>query len=253
MAKKDHQLNSDRQVILISGGSRGLGQALVSAFLQRGHIVATYSRKPSEFIKTCIANDPDQVSFAWQELDATNHERVKEFVIMVAQRYGRIDVLINNAALIVEQVLALTRPAEIHDLIKLNLEAPILLAQACSKIMLQQRSGNIINISSIDAIRGFAGVSAYSATKAALDGFTRSLARELGSRGIRVNSVAPGFFESIMVQGLTAEQRERIVRRTPLGRLATVEDIIGGIQFLISPDAGFITGQTLVIDGGITC
>ncbi|HZS43860.1 MAG TPA: SDR family oxidoreductase, partial [Blastocatellia bacterium] len=145
------------------------------------------------------------------------------------------------------------RYEDIHKVVTLNLESAIYLSQICSKVMLQQHSGSIISISSIDAIRGYAGVSVYSATKAALDGFTRSLARELGPRGIRVNSIAPGYFESIMVQGLTPDQLNTIVRRTPLGRLAKAEDIIGVIRFLMSPAAGFITGQTLVVDGGLTC
>ena len=215
--------------------------------------MATFSRKSSPFIDDCQASDPNHTSFIWEEVDAVDTERLKQFVHSVARRYGRIDVLINNAGLLVEQLLALTRPTEIHDVISLNLESAIHLAQICSKVMLQQRAGNIISISSIDAIRGYAGVSVYSATKAAMDGFTRSLARELGPRGIRVNSVAPGYFDSIMVQGLTEDQKDKIIRRTPLGRLASVQDIIGAINFLISPGAGFITGQTLVVDGGLTC
>jgi 3-oxoacyl-[acyl-carrier protein] reductase len=119
--------------------------------------------------------------------------------------------------------------------------------------MLRQAAGCIVNISSVNAIRGHDGVSVYSATKAALDGFTRSLARELGPRNIRVNSVAPGYFESEMVSGLEPAQKDRIARRTPLRRLARIEEIAAVVYFLASDQASFITGQTLVVDGGITC
>jgi len=144
------------------------------------------------------------------------------------------------------------RETDIHRQIALNLEAVVLLTRACLKGMLPQQSGSIVNVSSINALRGHAGVSVYSATKAALIGLTRSLAVEVGQRGIRVNCVAPGYFESEMTAGLTGQQRERIVRRTPLRRLGTVGDIAAAVRFLLSADAAFITGQTLAVDGGFT-
>ena len=119
--------------------------------------------------------------------------------------------------------------------------------------MLRQGCGCIVNISSVHALRGHSGVAVYSATKAALDGLTRSLARELGPRRIRVNSVAPGYFDSDMTRKMADEQRKRIARRTPLGRLARIDEIANVVYFLTSDEASFITGQTLVVDGGITC
>src|SRR4029077_13679929 len=138
----------------------------------------------------------------------------------VAARFGRIDVLVNNAGLASEGVLPTMRPQQITDVVGVNLTAALMLAQACSRVMLRQGDGCIVNISSVNALRGHAGVAVYSATKAALDGLTRSLARELGPRRIRVNSVAPGYFESDMVKSMTSDQKYRIARRTPLGRLA---------------------------------
>jgi len=127
------------------------------------------------------------------------------------------------------------------------------LARVCSRFMLRQGSGCIINISSVHAVRGHSGVAVYSATKAALDGLTRSLARELGPRQIRVNSVAPGYFDSGMTLDIPKEEKQRIARRTPLGRLARISEVASAIHFLASDQASFITGQTLVVDGGITC
>jgi 3-oxoacyl-[acyl-carrier protein] reductase len=241
------------QVIVVSGGSRGLGGGVVADCLARGHIVATFSRSSTQMIEDFQSKYDGTDAFLWEAVDGTDPEQVKQFAMNVARRYGRIDGLVNNAGIGSDGVLGLMRPADIQRVISLNLECAVHLTQTCSRMMLQQQSGSIINISSVNAVRGHSGVSVYSATKAALDGFTRSLARELGPRGIRVNSVAPGYFESDMVGDLTPEQRNRIVRRTPLGRLGSIQDIVAAIRFLLSAESQFITGQTLVVDGGITC
>jgi len=244
-------MNSEQKVILISGGSRGLGQALVADFLAAGHIVATFSRKATPFIHERQEQYAER--FFWQAVDGTEAEQLKEFAFSVMRRYGRVDVLINNAAIGVEGILTLMPESDIERGIALNLEAVIYLTRTCLKSMLQQQDGCIINISSIVGIRGYNGMSVYSATKAALDGFSRSLAREMGKAGIRVNSIAPGYFESDMSSGLAESQRARIIRRTPLRRLGTMQDFVGVVRFLISPEASFMTGQTIVVDGGITC
>jgi 3-oxoacyl-[acyl-carrier protein] reductase len=244
---------SARPVALISGGSRGLGQALVADFLGRDYVVATFSREPTPFIERLRQDPAVAESFYWERLDGADHERVKEFVLGVARRQGRLDVLVNNAATGADGLLTLMGPDEIHRAIAVNLEGAVHLTHACARVMLAREGGSIVSISSVNALRGHAGVSIYSATKAALDGLTRGLARELGPQGIRVNSVAPGYFESDMVRSLTDAQRQRIVRRTPLGRLATPRDVVAVVRFLTSTEARFITGQTLVVDGGLTC
>jgi 3-oxoacyl-[acyl-carrier protein] reductase len=247
-------MNDDKtHVVVVSGGSRGLGQAIVADFHARGYIVATFSRSPTPFTEGLLRNDPEGSTWFWEQIDGTDCERVQQFVLKVARRYGRIDVLVNNAAAAGASVLALMRPEEIHRQIAVNLEAPVTLTQSCARVMLAQESGNIISISSVNALRGHAGVSLYGATKAALDGLTRNLARELGPRGIRVNSLAPGYFKSDMTRSLTDEQQRMIVRRTPLGRLATVADIVAVVRFLAGPESAMMTGQTLVVDGGLTC
>jgi 3-oxoacyl-[acyl-carrier protein] reductase len=242
-----------QKAIIVSGGSRGLGQAVVKECLANGDYVATFSRTATPFIEQMQRHDPEAGRFYWQQVDGTDADAIRGFVRNVAARFRRIDVLVNNAGMAVEGILPTMRPAEIDSAIDLNLRGAIYLIHACSRYMLQQSSGSIVNVSSINAIRGHSGVAVYSATKAALDGLTRSLAREFGSKNIRINSVAPGYFESDMVAHLSQEARKRIIRRTPLGRLGTVEDVAKLILFLASSQASFITGQTLAVDGGITC
>jgi 3-oxoacyl-[acyl-carrier protein] reductase len=241
-----------RNVVLVTGGSRGLGAELVSGFLARRYAVATLSRTKTVFIEQMLQG-PRKKEFCWLAMDARDGEALRGYVTEVAERFGRIDVLVNNLGMAVEGVLPTMRTQDIGEAVEVNLTAALVLSQACSRVMLRQGRGCIVNISSVNAVRGHAGVAVYSATKAGLDGLTRSLARELGPRNIRVNSVAPGYFESDMVKGLTEEQKQRIVRRTPLGRLTSAEDVANAVYFLVSEQAAFITGQILVVDGGITC
>jgi 3-oxoacyl-[acyl-carrier protein] reductase len=240
-------------VVVISGGSRGLGLAIASRCLGEGYIVATYSRAASPFVKKQLELDPDHKKFFWSAVDATDSAGVKRFVSEVSERYGDLGAVVNNAGIGSEAIFATMRISDLDLCVDLNLKGTLYLTWVCARLMIQRRSGCIINISSVNGIRGHSGVAVYSATKAGLDGMTRSLARELGPRGIRVNSVAPGYFESEMVGQLNDAAKARITRRTPLGRLASVEDIVEVVLFMISPSASFITGQTIVVDGGLTC
>ena len=150
-------------------------------------------------------------------------------------------------------VLGLVADEQLDEVVDVNLKSLILLTRACVRQMLLARSGRIINISSIIGLRGYDGLSVYSATKAAIDGFTRGLARELGPRNITVNSIAPGYLRTEMTHELNERQKAQIIRRTPLGRLGEPNDVVPLILYLCSPGAGFITGQTFVVDGGLTC
>jgi len=245
----------DAPVILISGGSRGLGLALVDQFLERGWRVATFSRSSTAEIEDRLERHGDTNSgrFLWCEADGTDDDRIRAVVKTVTKRWQKIDALVNNAGVGSDGLLALQRTEDIDRLLDINLRSAILLTQLCSKKMIRQGAGSIINISSVNSVRGHTGVVVYSATKAALDGLTRSLARELGPRNIRVNSVAPGYFESDMVGELSEAAKSRIQRRTPLGRLAGQREISEAVYFLASKKASFITGQVLVVDGGLTC
>ena len=242
-------MNATSKHIVISGGSRGLGLALVRGLLAKGHQVSTFSRKPTEPLQACL-DGPDGAQLLYREVDASDSRQLVDFVHAARDQRGAIDVLINNAAIARDGVFPLVTDDDLNAMIDVNIRGTLLLSRECSRSMLDQSAGSIINISSIIAQRGFRGLAVYAATKAALIGFTKSLARELGSRGIRVNAIAPGYLETDMSAELDPAQRQQIVRRTPLGRLGRSEDVLGTVEYLISPASEFVTGQVLVVDGG---
>jgi 3-oxoacyl-[acyl-carrier protein] reductase len=243
---------TDGRVVLITGGSRGLGAGLVQAYLDEGYRVATCARSRTALVDQW-ASDPktaDRLIFA--EVDASNRDEDAAFVKTVMDRWGRIDILVNNAGVARDSILATAQPDDVDIVIDLNLKGTLELTRLVSRRMLAQGGGYIVNISSIVGLSGYRGLAVYSATKAGLDGLTRALARELGSRGIIVNSVAPGYLRTEMSHGLDEDQLQQIVRRTPAGRLGEPEDIARLVMFLTSEDNTYITGQVLVADGGLT-
>lgn len=242
---------NSQKVVLVSGGMRGLGLATVEQLLMSGYRVATFSRTPSGAITELTNKFGDQL---WASSgDLSDPAGLDNIVRSVEHEFGPIWGLVNNVGVAVEGVLPSTAPQRIEDIVSINLTGTLLLTRLVLRRMILRRQGSIVNISSIIGIRGYAGLAAYSATKAALDGMSRALAREMGPRRIRVNSVAPGYLETDMTHTLNSTQLTQIIRRTPLGRLGRVRDVVPVILFLLSPKAEFITGQTLVVDGGLTC
>jgi 3-oxoacyl-[acyl-carrier protein] reductase len=240
------------QVVVVSGGSKGLGQAIVAHLLDRGDAVATCSRSRTAFV-TEVENDPDRRErFLFAEADISQPDAIRQLVRATVARFGRVDALVNNAGIARDGLLATQSLDEIAELVDVNVKGSLMFARACLRPMLRARQGRIINISSIIGLRGYRGLVSYGATKGALDSMTRALAREVAEVGITVNSIAPGYLETEMTHGLDNQQMKQIVRRTPLGRLGRPEDILPAIDFLLSDGSAFMTGQVLVLDGGLT-
>jgi len=247
MIKNDLQ----NAVVLVSGGSKGLGLAICQRLLDMNARVATFSRQIRNEVETLMEENPNR--FIFSNCDCSQKDDLQKFVRHVEKDFGPIFGLINNAAVVDETLLSLQSNEAIERLFEINLKGNLHLTQLAMRGMMIRASGRIINISSIVGVRGFKGVAAYSATKGGIDAMTRSLARELGSRGITVNSVSPGYMETDLTKEMNQKQLKKIVHRTPLKRAGTVEDIAGVVAFLLSADAAFISGQTIVVDGGLTC
>jgi 3-oxoacyl-[acyl-carrier protein] reductase len=241
------------RVALITGGSKGLGAGLVDAFLRAGYRVETCARSETDAVRAWDSDPKNKDRFHFTPADLSDPVAAEGLVKDAAARWGRIDVLVNNAGIAREGVIALFANDPLDEVVDLNLKGTIYVTRAASRVMLARRSGAIVNISSVVGRSGYRGLSVYSATKAALEGLTRSLARELGSRDITVNGVAPGYLRTEMSRGLEAQQLEQIARRTPLGRLGDPDDVARAVLFLADPANTYITGQVLVVDGGLTC
>lgn len=241
---------TNTKVVVVSGGSKGLGLGLCRTLLGEGYRVATFSRKSSDELEQLLREHPQD--FYWEAADIADDAGLAAFATRVRARLGRVGYLVNSAGMANEGLLTMMRSGDVARMLQVNLGGAINLSQVCAKQMMVGGAGVIVNVSSVVGVRGFKGVGAYGATKAALDGLTRGLSKELGPMGIRVNSVAPGFMETEMTSELTEQQKARIIRQTPLGRLGTVEDVSSAVKFLLSDASNFITGQTFVVDGGLT-
>ncbi len=240
------------RVVVVTGGSRGLGAGIVRSYLGTGDRVATCARSSTPEVEAWQADPAAADRFLFRKADLASPEEARDFVDAVVEEWGRIDVLVNNAGVARDGILGLFSDDDLDTVIDLNLKGTLYVTRQVSRRMLARRSGAIVNISSIVGLSGYRGLAVYSATKAALDGLTRALARELGSRGITVNSVAPGYLRTEMSHGLDEDQMQQIVRRTPAGRLGEPDDIARVVQFLTAPGNDYLTGQVIVVDGGLT-
>jgi 3-oxoacyl-[acyl-carrier protein] reductase len=241
------------RVALITGASRGIGRAIAVHFAREGYAVALFGRDTAALAETVAAvgaaAGPD-VPISVQSVDVADQAAVDAGVAAVLAEYGRIDVAVANAGQSRDGLILRFRAADLDRLIDVNLKSAFFLSAAVAKPMLKQRGGAIVFISSIVGIGGNAGQSAYSATKAGLLGLTRSLAKELGSRNVRVNAVAPGLIETAMTAELPDAARKGFLDGIALGRPGTPDDVAGVVTFLASDAARYVTGQTIVVDGG---
>ncbi len=245
-------VENEPRVVLVTGGSRGLGAGIAQAYLDAGYIVEACSRSATEQTDAWSADPETADRFAFASVDVSDPAAADAWVKDIVARRGRIDILINNAGMAREGVIGLFSDEFIDDVVDLNIKGSVYVTRSASRVMLARRSGSIVNISSVVGISGYRGLSVYGATKAALDSFTRALARELGSRGITVNSIAPGYLRTEMSHGLEGDQLGQITRRTPMGRLGEPADVARAAMFLTDEANQFITGQVLVVDGGLT-
>lgn len=231
--------------VVVTGGTRGIGLAIAHTLMQAGFHVIAIARKTSPEI-ACA--DPARLSFVACDLMTADFA---SFTMTLRERFPIYGV-VNNAGIGPSGILSMMPDTQIAQVMQMNVTAPITLTKYLIRPMMTARAGRVINVSSIVASTGYNGLSAYSASKAAMEGFTRSLAREVGSLGITVNAVAPGFVDTEMTHGLTDKQRQHIVRRSALNRLPTTNDVANAVTFLMSDMAANITGTVMTVDAGNT-
>lgn len=238
------------KLIVVTGGTQGLGLKITEMCLKEQYKVIAIGRTLSEGLSELIQQFPEHCHY--EAYDLVNTDGIHKLSTQLVKKYGRVYGLINNAAIGSDGILATMHELEIQTLIKVNIEAPILLCKYLMRSMLINQTGRIINISSIIAKTGFKGLAVYGASKAALEGLTSSLCREVGQAGITVNNVAPGYMETQMTQSLTGDKLASIKRRSPSGQLATVEDVACAVIFLLKESSASITGSTITVDAGST-
>lgn len=239
-------------VAIVTGASRGIGRAIAVDLARHGYDLALFGRDETALAETAdaVRAAREGAGAAVHAVDVSDADAVAAHVAEAAAAAGRIDVAVANAGQSKDGLILRFRPADLAALIDVNLKSAFYLAAAVAKPMLKQRAGSLIFVSSIVGLGGNAGQSAYSATKAGLLGLTKSLAKELGSRNVRVNAVAPGLIETAMTAELPDAARKAFLDGIALGRPGTPDDVAGVVTFLASDAARYITGQTIVVDGG---
>lgn len=239
------------QVALVTGASRGIGAAIAKALGKQGATVigtATTQNGADQITASLLQAG---VKGAGMALDVNDAAQVEGVLKEISDKFGEITILVNNAGVTRDTLLMRMKEEDWDMVMSTNLKSVFRLSQAVLRPMMKARYGRIINISSVVGHSGNAGQTNYSAAKAGMTGFTKSLAQEVGSRGITVNCVAPGFIDTDMTRELPDEQRNRLLQQIPLGRLGQVDDIAAAVAFLASPGAGYISGETLHVNGGM--
>lgn len=239
------------KVAIVTGGAQGIGRAICQRLASEGAAVVLADVKDAVGEATAAELGSDGARVDFFHTDVTRVDDVAALVKHVQETHGRIDVLVNNVG-ITRDGLFVMMPDDDWDLVlRVNLTSVFLVSRAVARPMLKQRSGRIVNITSVAGLAGNAGQANYSASKAAIVGLTKTLAKELGPRGITVNAVAPGFVHTELTADLPPELVRKAEELTPLGRLGTVQDVASAVAFLASDDAAFVTGQVLRVDGGM--
>lgn len=241
------------KIVLITGGGKGIGAAIAREMASQGAVVIinySHSEAAAKEVQSEIRRAGGQADIF--RCDVSDYNSVKAMTGDIIQHYGRLDILVNNAGIVKDGLLMRMKETDFNEVININLKGTFNCIQSVARQMLKQRYGRIINMSSVVGIYGNAGQVNYAASKAGIIGLTRSAAKELGSRGITVNAIAPGFIRTDMTDGLNDELKKKILSAISLGSFGTVEDIAHAACFLASDEARYITGQVLAVDGGIS-
>ena len=237
---------------LITGATRGIGKQIAITLAKQGYNIALNYRKENEELENTKKEIEEiGVQVLAVKGDVANFENCEKFVKQVIERFGQIDVLVNNAGITKDMLLMRMKKEEFEQVIDTNLVGTFNVTKNVVPYMMKARSGRIINISSVVGISGNAGQTNYSASKAGIIGFTKSLAKEIASRNILVNAVAPGFIETNMTDVLKDDVKQEIAKNIPLKRMGTTQDVANVVKFLASDDSSYITGQVINVDGGM--
>jgi 3-oxoacyl-[acyl-carrier protein] reductase len=239
-------------VAVVTGGTRGIGLAIASRLAADGYdLLLTYraDAEAAERAREALTDSGRQIEVI--AADVSTADGAGLAIEGAMQQLGQLDVVVNNAGITRDTLLMRMSEDDWDAVLTTNLKGAFLVSKAAVRPMLRQRSGRIVNITSVVGQAGNVGQANYAAAKAGLIGFTKSLAKEVGSRGITVNAVAPGFIATRLTERLPEEMKAMLLERTPLGRFGTPEDVAGAVAFLVGPDSRFITGHTLTVDGGL--
>jgi 3-oxoacyl-[acyl-carrier protein] reductase len=241
----------DGKLVLVTGASRGIGKAIALTLGQAGATVIGTATTESGADNVSKVFADSKISGKGMKLDVTDNEQVSIFMKNVIEDFGSVDVLVNNAGITRDNILLRMKEDEWEDIINTNLSSVYKMSKSVLRGMIKKRSGRIISITSVVGVMGNAGQSNYGAAKAGIIGFTKSLAREVGARGVTVNAVAPGFIETDMTDSLPGDQKEALAAQIPMGRLGTTDEVAQTVLFLAGESSSYITGQTLHVNGGM--
>ncbi len=240
------------KVVLVTGGSRGIGKAISLLFAkERAKVLINFKGNKEAAERTMMEAKELGGEVYLYQADVSKEDEVENMFKDILTKFGRLDILVNNAGITRDNLLLRMKIEDWEEVLAVNLRSVFLCTRAAAKIMIKQRSGRIINISSIVGERGNIGQANYSSAKAGIIGFTKSVARELAGRGITVNAIAPGFIETEMTQGLSQELKDSYLKQIPLQRFGKPEEVAYVVKFLASDEASYITGIVVNVDGGL--
>lgn len=244
----------EKQVVFVTGGSRGIGKAIALKYAENGYnIVINYVSEKTDVNELKNQFEKYGIESLIVKADVSKAEEVENVVKQAIEKFGRIDVLVNNAGITRDTLLMRMKEEDFDKVIEINLKGTFLVTKAVTPYMMKKRNGRIINLSSVVGVTGNAGQSNYSASKAGIIGFTKSVAKELASRNIRANAVAPGFINTDMTSVLSDDVKANINAQIPMKRMGTAREIANVVYFLGSEESSYITGQVINIDGGMVC